>query len=103
MGYEVDFLPVGDGEKSGDAISLRFGNLFGGRNEQVVIIIDGVNEHPDPVTAFGIINDFVVGVPEDLPVRVLLSSRPQVWHYARSQPQLSRYQSYRYFPILDAQ
>ena len=23
MGFEVDFLPVGDGEKSGDAITLR--------------------------------------------------------------------------------
>lgn len=41
MGYEVDFLPVGNGEKSGDAIALRFGNLFGSRNEQTVIVIDG--------------------------------------------------------------
>jgi beta-lactamase superfamily II metal-dependent hydrolase len=41
MGYEIDFLDVGDGEKSGDAICLRFGNLYGGRNEQFVIVIDG--------------------------------------------------------------
>jgi len=41
MGYEVDFLPVGDGQKSGDAITLRFGNLHGPRDEQVVIVIDG--------------------------------------------------------------
>lgn len=41
MGYEIDFLPVGDGEKSGDAIALRFGELYGPRNGQVVIIIDG--------------------------------------------------------------
>lgn len=41
MGYEVDFLPVGDGEKSGDAIALRFGNLFGPRSEQTVVVIDG--------------------------------------------------------------
>lgn len=41
MGYEVDFLPVGEGEKSGDAIALRFGNLHGNRSEQTVITIDG--------------------------------------------------------------
>jgi beta-lactamase superfamily II metal-dependent hydrolase len=40
MGYEVDFLPVGE-DKSGDAITLRFGNLFGRREEQVVVVIDG--------------------------------------------------------------
>ena len=28
IGYEIDFLAVGDGEKSGDAIALRFGNLL---------------------------------------------------------------------------
>ncbi len=27
MGYEVDFLPAGNGEKSGDAIAVRFGDL----------------------------------------------------------------------------
>jgi hypothetical protein len=26
MAYEIDFLPVGDGERGGDAIALRFGN-----------------------------------------------------------------------------
>lgn len=41
MGYEVDFLPVGENGCSGDAIVLRHGNLSGGRNEQRVIVIDG--------------------------------------------------------------
>lgn len=41
MGYEIDFLPVGDGEQSGDAIALRFGNLYGNRSEQTVVVIDG--------------------------------------------------------------
>ncbi|MCG7995586.1 MAG: MBL fold metallo-hydrolase [Candidatus Thiodiazotropha taylori] len=41
MGYEVDFLGVGDESKSGDAIAIRFGNLQGSRQEQTVIIIDG--------------------------------------------------------------
>lgn len=41
MGIEVDFLAVGEGERSGDAIALRFGNLGGRREEQNVMIIDG--------------------------------------------------------------
>src|SRR5262245_13796128 len=41
MGYEIDFLPVGTGECSGDAIAFRFGNLHGTRAEQGVVIIDG--------------------------------------------------------------
>lgn len=41
MGYEVDFLAVGEGERSGDAIALRYGNLHGPRSEQTVITIDG--------------------------------------------------------------
>ena len=41
MAFEIDFLPVGDGERSGDAIALRFGNIAGSRAEQVVMVIDG--------------------------------------------------------------
>lgn len=41
MGYEIDFLPVGDESKGGDAIALRYGNLHGNRNEQTVVVIDG--------------------------------------------------------------
>lgn len=41
MEYEIDFLPVGDGERGGDAICLRYGNIIGARNEYVVIVIDG--------------------------------------------------------------
>ena len=41
MGFEVDFLAVGNGEKSGDAIAIRRGRLDGPRNAQNVIVIDG--------------------------------------------------------------
>jgi beta-lactamase superfamily II metal-dependent hydrolase len=41
MGYEIDFLAVGEGARSGDAIALRFGNLFGSRLDQTVVVIDG--------------------------------------------------------------
>lgn len=41
MPFEIDFLPVGDASKSGDAIALRYGNLNGPRHQQVVVTIDG--------------------------------------------------------------
>ena len=41
IGYEVDFLPVGDGQKSGDCITLRFGKLLANPPQQTVIVIDG--------------------------------------------------------------
>lgn len=36
LGYEIDFLPVGDGEKSGDAIALRYGTEEDGYTIHVV-------------------------------------------------------------------
>lgn len=41
MGYEIDFLVVERESKSGDAITLRYGNLAGSRGEQTVVVIDG--------------------------------------------------------------
>ena len=41
MGYEIDYLAVGEGSRSADAICLRYGNLHGIRDEQTVITIDG--------------------------------------------------------------
>jgi beta-lactamase superfamily II metal-dependent hydrolase len=38
MPFEVDFLAVGDGARSGDAIALRYGNL---PSQQTVVVIDG--------------------------------------------------------------
>ena len=40
MAYQVDFLPVGDGAKSGDAIAMRFGN-FANPQQTYVVVIDG--------------------------------------------------------------
>jgi beta-lactamase superfamily II metal-dependent hydrolase len=45
MGIEIDFLAVGEKGRSGDAICLRFGDLFGSRTEQKVITIDGGNNN----------------------------------------------------------
>ncbi|MBU0466104.1 MAG: MBL fold metallo-hydrolase [Nanoarchaeota archaeon] len=41
MGFEIDFLPVGEGERGGDAIAIRWGNLHGERSGQKIIVIDG--------------------------------------------------------------
>jgi beta-lactamase superfamily II metal-dependent hydrolase len=41
MAFEIDFMAVGEGERSGDAIALRFGNLSGPRTEQTICVIDG--------------------------------------------------------------
>jgi glyoxylase-like metal-dependent hydrolase (beta-lactamase superfamily II) len=40
MPHEIDFLPVGDGERSGDAIALRFWDSLK-PNEQSVVVLDG--------------------------------------------------------------
>lgn len=100
MAYEVDFLPVGDGERCGDAIALRFGNLAGRRDEQQVWVIDGgtkesgealvahikkyyatdrvdvvVSTHPDSDHASGL-----SVVLEQMKVGVLLMHQP--WNHA---------------------
>jgi beta-lactamase superfamily II metal-dependent hydrolase len=42
MQWEADFLPVGDGERSGDAMALRYAeNLAGPPENQTVVVIDG--------------------------------------------------------------
>src|SRR6266513_1027676 len=41
MGFEIDFLAVGEGESGGDAVALRYGDLSGPRFSQTVIVIDG--------------------------------------------------------------
>ena len=40
IGYEIDFLAVGDGERSGDAIAVRYGTL----GTYKVMVIDGGNK-----------------------------------------------------------
>lgn len=43
FGFEIDFLPVGEGERSGDAICIRWGYHLGNplRRRQCVCVIDG--------------------------------------------------------------
>src|SRR2546427_4274333 len=108
MGYEVDFLAVGDASRSGDAIAFRFGNLFGRRDEQTVIVIDGglvdtgdklvqhiktyygtdyvdlvVSTHPDSDHAGGL-----VAVLQQLRVETLWMHRP--WKHTQDIARLFR-------------
>ena len=41
MAYEIDFLAIGEESRSGDAITLRFGDLNGPREAQTVVVVDG--------------------------------------------------------------
>lgn len=50
MDLEIDFLPVGEKTQSGDAITMRFGNLKGSRDDYSVVVIDaGFQETGDQV------------------------------------------------------
>jgi hypothetical protein len=40
MGYEVEFLPVGEAGSAGDAIVIRYGNLLANPVQQRVIVVD---------------------------------------------------------------
>jgi beta-lactamase superfamily II metal-dependent hydrolase len=42
--YEIDFLPVGDGERGGDAIALRFGEQLTPQQQKVVVLDGGTKE-----------------------------------------------------------
>ena len=101
MAFEIDFMPVGHGERSGDAIAFRLGNINGQRNEQFVGIVDGgftdtgenlvnhvrkwfntdivdlaVSTHPDEDHSSGLVN-----VVENLKVNALWMHQP--WNHTQ--------------------
>ena len=100
MGIEIDFLAVGEGERSGDAIAFRYGDLFGSRQDQMVCILDGgtkdtveqlvrhvpryyVTRNVDIVFCSHLDTDHVSGlseVVENLSVGTLVMHRP--WEHA---------------------
>lgn len=53
VGYEIDFLPVGKGDRSGDAIAIRYGTpgnykimvYDGGTKESGQLLVDHIKEH----------------------------------------------------------
>lgn len=101
MPYEIDYIPVGEGEKSGDAIAMRFGNnLATAPENQTVIVIDGgfeesgkalvqhikdyyktnkvdllISTHPDLDHSSGL-----TAILEELDVKAILMHKP--WEHA---------------------
>jgi glyoxylase-like metal-dependent hydrolase (beta-lactamase superfamily II) len=41
VSFEIDFLPVGEGDSSGDAIAFRYGNFEGPPEATKVFVVDG--------------------------------------------------------------
>ncbi len=101
MGYEIDFLPVGDGQKSSDALTFRIGNVHGQRSEQFICVVDGgysvngdavvkhitdfyktdtvdlvISSHPDDDHVLGLLN-----VVENLKVGALWMDLP--WNHTQ--------------------
>lgn len=106
MGYEIDFLPVGKGEKSGDAITLRFGDLQSDPPRQTVVVVDGgytedgtallrhiskyyktrtidlvISTHPDSDHVSGL-QQVLDAHPKDFTVRHLWMHVPWAQHHA---------------------
>ncbi len=44
IGYEIDFLPVGNGERSGDAIAIRLGTSINYLN-WLVLLVSSFKQH----------------------------------------------------------
>jgi beta-lactamase superfamily II metal-dependent hydrolase len=105
--YEIDFLPVGDGERGGDAIAMRFGAQLTPQQQQVVVIDGGTKESGEALvshirTFYGTSNvnlvvcthsdsDHACGlleVLENLTVHNLAMHRP--WNHAANIDELFR-------------
>ena len=53
MAHEIEFLPVGEGERSGDAIVLRFAYPNSMNNNWVVVVVDGTDQSPPDLGSLG--------------------------------------------------
>ncbi|MEW6466356.1 MAG: MBL fold metallo-hydrolase [Pseudomonadota bacterium] len=96
MAFEVDFLPVGNGERSGDAIAVRYGTpgnytiviYDGGTKESGQALVDHVRQHYQTEYVDHVVNshpdaDHASGlsvVLEQLKVGTLWMHRP--WEYS---------------------
>lgn len=80
MAFEIDYIPVGTGEKGGDAIAIRYGDFSSPRTQNVVIIDGGTKDsgralaehvkmhygttYVDVVVASHLHNDHISGLSE---------------------------------------
>lgn len=101
MAFEIDYIPVGTGEKGGDAIAIRYGDFSSPITQNVVVIDGGTKDsgkalvkhitehygttHVDLVIASHLHNDHISGlseVLENLTVRKLALHCP--WDYTKA-------------------
>jgi len=76
MGYEIDYIAVGDGERSGDAIAFRYGNLTGeGEKSQTVVVLDGGTKESAEVLIKRVQNEYNTGT-----IDILISTHPDMDH-----------------------
>src|SRR5689334_5665536 len=98
MDYEIEFLPVGDGSKAGDAIIARYGTngkysvtvIDGGTEDSGDALVDHIKSHYGALTIVDHVisthpdNDHASGlrrVLSELPVRTLWLHG--LWHHAQ--------------------
>jgi len=70
------------------------------KRETLVLVIDGANENDLPMEVFRVINDFIVEFPAIDYVKLIVTTRPQIWKYARTGRLRKRYKSHKYFSKL---
>jgi hypothetical protein len=64
---------------------------------QLLLVFDGVNENNRPIEAFGAINDFVLEFQPTDRIKIIVTTRPQVWHYTRTKYLRARFKPFNYF------
>ncbi|MDD2766608.1 MAG: hypothetical protein PHH40_02445 [Candidatus Moranbacteria bacterium] len=101
MAYEIDYIPVGIGEKGGDAIAIRYGDFSSPTTQNVVVIDGGTKDsgkalvehikihygttYVDLVVASHLHNDHISGLSEvfeNLTVGKLVAHCP--WDYTKA-------------------
>ncbi len=101
MAYEIDYIPVGTGEKGGDAIAIRYGDFSSPATQHVVVIDGGTKEsgkalvehikthygtsYVDAVIASHLHNDHISGLSEvfdGLTIGKLVAHCP--WDYTQA-------------------
>lgn len=85
----LDLPPVDSNDMNVQLAQFLGSSLF--YNRGLLLMLDGVNENDTPLGVFETINDFMNEFAGNPHVKLIVSSRPQVWQYVRSQLMLRNY------------
>ncbi|MBZ0318114.1 MAG: ATP-binding protein [Anaerolineae bacterium] len=69
-------------------------------DKRLVLLIDGLNENNHPLQVFNRVNDLALEFPVGGPIRMVVTTRPQVWTHAKSKVLQLRFKSYNYMTHL---